>query len=219
MRLARHENPKESKLMKFINLAGTAIMLNLIFLVACIPVVTIGPAFSGLYSGVRYMIRGDGAIRGFRDGFKTNPLRTVPAGIVMMAAVVYFVINVNAAYNYAMDLGDYVPLIMYGVLAMPVLMIFAAMWPLNIYIDYSAMDWLRNSVNLVVKAPHWVLLSAVVTWAPVVLFFWMPILFWAVAIIFIAAWFSMASFASTLFLKDALVDLKKIYLEQEEEEE
>ena len=75
--------PRESKVMKIVNFAGTAVMLNMLFLLACIPVVTIGPAFSGLYSGVRYMIRGDGAIRGFRDGFKTNPLRTVPAGIVM----------------------------------------------------------------------------------------------------------------------------------------
>ena len=219
MRLQRHEAPKESKVMKLVNLAGTAIMVNLLFLVACIPVVTIGPAFSGLYSGVRYMIRGEGAARGFWEGFKTNVVRTIILGIVMVGILFYAVINVNTAYNYAMELGDFVPLIFYGVLSLPILMVFAALWPLNIYIEYSFADWLRNAVNMIIKAPQWVLLSAVITWIPLVMFFWLPDFFWAIAIIFIAAWFSVAAFGSTLFLKDVMVELKKAKLEENEEEE
>ena len=219
MRLQRHEAPKESKIMKLVNLAGTAIMVNLLFLLACIPVVTIGPAFSGLFSGVRYMIRGDGAVRGFWEGFKNHLVRTIIVGLVMTGIMFYLVVNVNAAYNYAMELGDYVPLIAYGVLSLPVIMYFITLWPLNIYIDYSAMDWLRNGISMIFKAPHWVLLSAALTWIPMVMFFWLPEFFWAIAIIFIAAWFSVAAFASTLFMKDALVELKKAKLEEDEEEE
>ena len=59
MRLRQHEEPKESKIMKLVNLAGTAIMVNLLFLLACIPVVTIGQAFSALLTAIRYQIRGD----------------------------------------------------------------------------------------------------------------------------------------------------------------
>ena len=228
MRLQPRQEPKESKVMKYVNVIGTGMMLNLAFLAACIPVVTIGPAVCGLYSGIRFMIRGEGPIRGFWEGFKTKLIRTIPMGILMMAAAAFFVININNAYNFSQDpeiqalyggVQLYLPLIQYGVLALPVLMLFSAMWVLNIYIDYSFVDWLKNSVNLVLKAPHWVLVTVAAMWLPVVLFFWVPGVFWAIAIVFIAAWFVVAAFGSTLVLKDALVDLKKIYLEGQEEEE
>jgi hypothetical protein len=51
------------------------------------------------------------------------------------------------------------------------------------------------------------------------MFFWFPALFWGIAIIFLAAWFAAVAFASTLFLKEVLVDLKKAKMEADEEEE
>ncbi len=228
MRLQPRREPKESKVMHYVNIIGTGMMLNLVFLMACIPVVTIGPAVCGLYSGIRFMIRGEGPVRGFWEGFKTKIGRTIPLGILMVAAAAFFVININSAYNFSQDpqmqelyggFQLYLPLIQYAVMALPVLMLFAAMWVLNIYIDYSFMAWLKNSVNLVLKAPHWVLVTVAAMWLPVVLFFWVPGVFWAIAIVFIAAWFVVAAFGSTLVLKDALVDLKKTFLEEQEEEE
>ena len=40
-------------------------------------------------------------------------------------------------------------------------MVLAALVPLNIYIPYDLTDWLKNGVNLLFKAPLWVLLSGV----------------------------------------------------------
>ena len=68
------------KLMGIINKIGYAIMLNLLFLVSCVPVITIGPACSGLYSAVRYSIKGESAFQGFREGFKTRFLRNMLGG-------------------------------------------------------------------------------------------------------------------------------------------
>ena len=53
------------KFMGVVNKIGSAIMLNLLFLVSCIPVVTIGNATAGLYSAVRFSIRGDST---FQEG-------------------------------------------------------------------------------------------------------------------------------------------------------
>ena len=89
--------PRESRVLKIVNFAGTIVMLNFVFLLACIPVVTIGPAFSGLYSGVRYMIRGDGPIKGFWEGFRTHFARMMIAGVVFTAITAYFVIMINSA--------------------------------------------------------------------------------------------------------------------------
>lgn len=207
MRLNNPRKPQESKVMKYVNLAGTAVMLNLLFLLACVPVVTIGPALSGLYSGVRHMIRGDGAARGFWEGFKTHFVRMMAAGVVFTAIIAYFTIILNSAYNTWLEHGVFWDMIVYSIPAIIPVMLLAALVPLNIYIPYGATDWLKNGVNLVCKAPHWMLLSAVLLVAPIVCLLWASDIFILGIVIFVGFWFALAAFVSTLVLKDPLVDM------------
>ena len=219
MRLAQPRKPQESKVMKIVNLAGTAVMLNLMFLLACVPVVTIGPALCGLYSGVRYMIRGDGAVRGFWEGFKTNFLRMMIAGVIFTAIIAYFVIMVNGAYNTWLELGVFRDIIIYSIPAMVPVMLLSALVMLNIYIPYGVTDWLKNGVNLIVKAPVWVLVTAALLIAPVACLLWASDIFILAIIIFVGFWFAVAAFATTLLLKDSLVDMLLEYREEYPEEE
>lgn len=219
MRLAQPRKPQESKVMKVVNLAGTAVMLNLMFLLACVPVVTIGPALCGLYSGVRYMIRGDGPVRGFWEGFKTKFLRMVFAGVIFTAIIAYFVIMVNGAYNTWVELGVFRDIVIYSIPAMVPVMLLSALVVLNIYIPYGLTDWLKNAVNLIVKAPVWILLSAVLLIAPVACLLWASEIFILAIIIFVGFWFSVAAFVSTILLKDSLVDMLLEYREEHPEEE
>ena len=219
MRLAQPRKPQESKVMKIVNLAGTAVMLNLMFLLACVPVVTIGPALCGLYSGVRYMIRGDGPARGFCEGFKTNFLRMMIAGVIFTAIIAYFVIMVNGAYNTWLELGVFRDIIIYSIPAMVPVMLLSALVMLNIYIPYGVTDWLKNGVNLIVKAPVWVLVSAALLIAPVACLLWASDIFILAIIIFVGFWFAVAAFATTLLLKDPLVDMLLEYREEYPEEE
>lgn len=219
MRLENPRKPQESKVMKYVNLAGTAVMLNLMFLLACLPVVTIGPALSGLYSGVRYMIRGDGAARGFWEGFKTHFLRMMIAGVIFTAIIVYFVIVLNSAYNTWLEYGVIRDMIVYSIPAIVPVMLLSALVPLNIYIPYDTTDWLRNGVNLIVKAPHWMLLSAILLAVPIVCLLWASDIFILAIVIFVGFWFSLAAFVSTLVLKDPLVDMLLEYRDEHPEED
>ena len=219
MRLAQPRKPQESKIMKIVNLAGTAVMLNLMFLLACVPVVTIGPALCGLYSGVRYMIRGDGPVRGFWEGFKTNFLRMMIAGVIFTGIIAYFIIMVNGAYNTWLELGVFRDIIIYSIPAMVPVMLLSALVMLNIYIPYGVTDWLKNGVNLIVKAPVWVLVTAALLIAPVACLLWASDIFILAIIIFVGFWFAVAAFATTLLLKDSLVDMLLEYREEYPEEE
>lgn len=219
MRLAQPRKPQESKIMKIVNLAGTAVMLNLMFLLACVPVVTIGPALCGLYSGVRYMIRGDGPVRGFWEGFKTNFLRMMIAGVIFTGIIAYFIIMVNGAYNTWLELGVFRDIIIYSIPAMVPVMLLSALVMLNIYIPYGVTDWLKNGVNLIVKAPGWILVSAALLIAPVACLLWASDIFILAIIIFVGFWFAVAAFATTLLLKDSLVDMLLEYREEYPEEE
>lgn len=248
VRLKPQQKPRESTVMKFVNFAGTAVMLNLLFLLCCLPILlfflfskvsapwnwlvcmaatsTVGPALCGLFSGVRYMIRKDGAVRGFLEGLRTRWLRAMLGGVIITTITVYLILHVNLGVN-AMVAGygaSY--LITYGIFALIPAMLLSALMILNVYIPYDVADWLRNGVNLIVKAPHWVLLTVALFWLPVVGVLWVgPIAFYGAAI-FVACWFTLSAFISTMFLKDALIDFleehrddhPELYKEEEEEE-
>lgn len=55
--------PKENPVIAFLNKMADLILLNLIFLLCCIPVVTIGPAITALYAvSLRSVRYGDGYV-------------------------------------------------------------------------------------------------------------------------------------------------------------
>ena len=220
MRLKKQKQPQESLVMKVVNVGGTAVMLNLMFLLACLPVVTFGPALSGLYSGVRYMIRGDGAARGFWEGFKTHFVRMMITGVIFIAIIGYFVWIIGVAYYdmWAVH-GQIRELITQGICGMIPMMVLAALIPLNIYIPYGATDWLKNGVNLIFKAPLQVLLSACLLAVPIVCVFWIPDIAILSIVCLVGFWFAMSAFVSTLVLKDPLVDMLLTYREEHPEEE
>lgn len=218
MRLNKPQKSSESKVMKLVNLAGTTVMLNLLFLLACLPIVTIGPALSGLYSGVRYMIRGEGPVRGFWEGFKTHFVRMMIAGVIFTLIFAYFVIILNSAYNTWLEYGVFRDLVVHGVAALMPLMLFAALIPLNIYIPYNTVDWLKNCVNMVFKAPLWLLVSGLMLAAPVISFVFAWDMFFLILVVFVGFWCSLAGFVSTLLLKDTLVDMLLEYRDEHPED-
>ena len=216
--MSNHEY-KESKFWKIINLAGNAIGLNVVFLVSCIPVVTIGPAICGLYSGVRYMIRGDGWFMGFKAGFRKNFLRTGIATVVAIAMMFYLLLYFNTGLNFFMEGGSPSPMITYAVAMLFPAMICAALLPLNVFIPYTITDWLRNAVNLILKAPLQVLITAVFFWLPVFMVLFLTEIVYLGFLIFLGFYFSLIAFASTLILKDSIRDQLLLYKEEHPEDE
>lgn len=218
-------NNTTSKLKKILDLAGNAIMMNLAFIVACLPVVTIGQAWCGLYSAVRYTIRGDKWWRGFKVGFKTRFLRGTIAWIICLAADLYLGINTvfNIYYQWA---GNEVSCVLQALCLLLTLMITAALIPLNVYIPTDVLQWVRNAVNLTVKAPLYTAIAACTMFLPVVglvmmmydLFF-----FFVFALGFLAVYFSVAVLINTIALKDPLIKIKlemeAMQAEDEDEEE
>lgn len=209
----------DSKFWKFVNLAGNAIGLNLIFIVCCLPIVTIGPALCGLYSGVRYMIREDGWWRGYWKGFTTNWLRSAIVGTLAVAFQAYVLWEFNTALNFYLDGGVITYAIVYGIMAFLPAMLFASLWPVNIYIPYGTADWLRNTVSLAFNAPGPVFLAAVLFLLPVVMVLYLTTIAFYIAIVFIGFYFALAAFVATLFYKDALVELLMAYRAEHPEAE
>lgn len=201
------------KLMGVINKIGSTIMLNLLFLVSCIPVVTIGAACSGLYSAVRWSIRGDNAFAGFREGYKARFLRNTLATVFCLAVGLYALNNIFiyigsfVADPSLISVGTVIPAVMHGIFFLAVVLVGTAMIPVGLYLENNVNGWLKDTWYLIGHAPLQVLAVAALMWFPVVLVVWFPVYGFYALLIFIAVYFPVICVVATALLKNPLIHI------------
>lgn len=182
---------------------GTGIMMNLLFVVACLPVVTIGQAWHGLLSAVRYQIRGDNWFDGFKHGFKTRFWRGTISWTLMLVADMLVLIDIKTHLDQGTGI---VPVTASCVMFALATMVTLSLIILNVYVPTDVNNWVRNAVNMVFKAPHWLLLAAAVMWLPMLIYTFYKDIFILTVMIYVAAYYALAALVITLVLKDLLVE-------------
>lgn len=203
-------NDSGSKIMNVINKIGTAIMLNLLFLVSCIPIVTIGAAWSALYSAVRFTIRGDSWFQGYKEGFKANFGRNTLLWIADLV-LVYFTLDHFLYYleylvdGYGTEPMAIVMTVISGVLLLAGLLFLAAVIPVNLYIPTDANQSVTNAWDMVLHAPLQVLGAAALMWLPVFLILFFTEFAFQIIMVFVAAYFVVAGVIMTMLLKAPLI--------------
>lgn len=189
------------KIGKVISMAGNAILMNLLFLVCCIPVVTAGQAFCGLLSAIRYNIRGDKWFAGFKVGFKTRFWKGTIAWCGMLLIDYFMLRDVHYAFSQNLLVSLVAAWFMFAL----AIMLTTSLLVLNVYIPTNVGTWIRNAVNMIFKVPLELLASAALLWLPVVLcLLWFEIFYYG-AMIFVAVYFTLAVLGTTMLLKNALV--------------
>lgn len=202
------------KLFNAITIAGTAILMNLMFLVACIPIVTIGPAWCALLTAVRYNIRGEGWFQGFKKGFCTRFWRSLIIWVVMAPVCLFFMNDLNNAVLFFEEVGvnaeSIIACAIPGLFFAMSAMVTISMLTLNVYIPTSVSNWIKNGVNFF-RRPVELLAAAGLFWLPLVLFRFCLVWFTAdvlmtAALVLVATYFSLAAVCGTLILKDPLIE-------------
>lgn len=209
--MANKEN-KMSKVMNVVNMIGSAILMNLMFLVSCLPIVTIGAAWSGLYSAVRFNIRGEGWFTGFKLGFKTRFWRNTlvwTGGLALIYGALDQVLNYASYVAHEPEnlVGGIIMLMLAGLFLLVALLFTTAMIPVNLYIPTELNRWLQNTWYLVFHAPLYVLGTAALIWAPIALVLFWPEIAIMLLVVFLAAYYALVAVAGTVLLKDGLVEL------------
>lgn len=203
-------NESGSKIMNIINKVGNAIMLNLLFLISCVPVVTIGAAWSGLYSAVRFSIRGDSWFQGYKEGFKARFGRNTLIWLADLL-LVYFTLDHFLLYlEYLVEGHGTEPMAVVmtgisGVMLLAGLLFLAAFIPVNLYIPTEANQTVSNSWDMVLHAPLQVLGAAALMWLPVFLALFFTGIAFQTIMVFVAAYFVVAGVVMTMLLKDPLI--------------
>ena len=99
--------PEENPVVSFLNKMADLILLNLLFLICCIPVITVGPAVTALYAvSLRSVRCGDGyVVQTFFRSFRQNFKQSFVAGIAGLCFVLLLFVDLFFWRN--ADLGAF----------------------------------------------------------------------------------------------------------------
>ena len=190
------------KISRVISIAGNAVLMNLYFLVCSIVVPLMGQSFTALLTAVRYNIRGDKWQDGFKAGMKNRFWRGTIAWCIMATVDVYFMLDV---VHCIISQAPPVPTVSACVVFLLMTMVTFALQILNVYVPTGIGDWVRNAVNMVFTVPLELAICALAFWMPVLMAFLWPFALWYTAMIFIVAYFVLMATATTMLLKNALI--------------
>lgn len=193
--LFSYENPVMQLLMKL----GDMIILNFIFLICCLPIVTIGAAQAGLYTAMKVMQDPEDEsslveayLRGFKNGFLTI---TLSWGLMVVALVI---VAIACAYAAGYGLPTWICIVPIAILAWYIAQIPA----FHSRFGCTAMQLIRNVWFLIIAHPLRTLGVAVLTWLPLGLFLSQySFAFFSLVPVWCTLYFSTAAAFSYGFLK------------------
>lgn len=187
-----------------INLFGNAILMNLIFLAACLPIVTIGQAWCGLLGAIRYNIRGESWFAGFKTGYKTRFLRGTIIWCLGLVVCFFLMNDINQAM--VAKANTMLPF-SWAMFAFAAMIVQSALL-LNVYIYTNVNNWIKNMVNLLFKGFIPLLICTALFWAPiVVVFLFNAWIVYECAMILLCAYFAAIALVFTMTMKGHLTDM------------
>jgi uncharacterized membrane protein YesL len=200
----------ESKVMQAVMDLARMIVMNLLYLVCCIPIVTIGAAQAGLYSGIRHLQNKEldtpclpEFIKGMKSGFKTvtlvHSVSLLPLAIVAGSFVVSWLLN---------QAGQKIPVWTSGAC----IMLFAA-WHTVMVIFHASFECrpkelVANTFRVMLAFPLQSILSGILLWLPATLFVMFPMLFLQTLPLIITVYYSVAYEVILLLVKKPLKKIK-----------
>lgn len=195
----------DSKLMQILNFVGDLIILNVLYLLCCIPVVTIGAAQAGLHTGVKVLLdkEDDSSPAGaFFKGFLSGILKITAAWGIMTLILAVGIYGTVTAYLMGAPLWAVLPATVLCAVFHTLIPIFHARF------DCTVWQLIKNPWFLLFAHPLRSLLSVAFVWAPVILFFFLDLYdFMALTPIWITLFFSTAFCMVSWLMKKPMTTL------------
>lgn len=201
----------ENKFMQVLMTLGDLIILNLLFLLCSIPVVTMGAAQAGLYTAVRTITdKNDDTspakafFRGFKSGFLKITLVWIVYLILIIATLLTF-FSLNGGFTKVMALIGFCIVAIMQTLTMM----------FHSRFDCTPIQLLRNSVLLFLAHPLRVIPATFLSWLSVLIALYDPNSFIAMGPVFITLFISVTFLLSYALMYKPFKDLVEMTLEKQ----
>lgn len=183
-----------SRIMSFL---ADLVVLNLVFLLTCLPVFTIGPAVTALYTLCFRLSGGrEGTLKAYFRAFRDNFRQGVGLGLLATAWVAASAVNLL----WAAQSGTLVLVLLGTVICLGV-MVLSYAFPLLSRFDSTLGNTLKNALLLCLGHLPRSLLIGAVNMLPVLLVLTWPDVFFRMGALWLLAWFSASAYGNVLLLK------------------
>lgn len=214
----------DSKFMKTLEQVADTMLLNILFLLCCLPVFTIGAAWCALFSGCRALSEDTTPFRCFFKGFVTSFKRATLAWLILLPVLAVLVYTAYTVWmfmklNFAMALFTFIV----SVVALVTVLCVTTM----VFLFYSRFECtlrqlLKNGLFMHLSRMIRSTLIGLGCWFPVIAFFVQPYLFGQLIPVWLFLYFGVAGNLSVWLMKKPyarLVEREEATQEQPSQEE
>ena len=146
----------DNKFFTFMSRVADLIILNLLCIVCCIPVVTIGPSIAAMFYVTLKMVRNEESyiVRGFFKSFKQNLKQGIVINLIMLAAALLLYFDISICRSTPGTIGK-VLMVLFMMILVVYLMIFLYIYhpPSSIYSTYDPCHCSPGSCIFYSKCP------------------------------------------------------------------
>ena len=166
-------NP-DSRIMIFLSRVADLVILNILWLVCCVPVVTIGASTTAMYHVIRHWQKDSvsSIMRDFFQSFKDDFKQATPVYLILLIPTVAVVMNAMLIFNpeNSAAVPSYL-LVIWFISALILLFISSFVYPVMAFFADSIFKTLRNAMVLALANLPRTILISVLNLLPVILLF------------------------------------------------
>lgn len=189
----------ESPLMRFLNLVGDLMILNFLMVLCCIPIITIGAAFTGMHYVLLKIVRGEEGylIRGFFKSFKQNFRQ---ATILWLMILLFLAVYIGDFIIFGYSGMEFPKALIVIILAIAVIFLMVAVYifPILARFDNSIKNTLRNAFFMAILNLPKTILMALLFLLPFAISYFLP---YAAIFVFMFGFSLPAYFSAFLYSK------------------
>ena len=162
----------DNKFFTFMSRVADLIILNLLCIVCCIPVVTIGPSIAAMFYVTLKMVRNEESyiVRGFFKSFKQNLKQGIVINLIMLAAAILLYFDISICRSTPGTIGK-VLMVLFMMILVVYLMIFLYIYPVLAKFYNTIKNTFTNAFLMSIRHLPYTALMILVTAAPVLVFF------------------------------------------------
>ncbi len=198
----------EGPVFNFLSRLADLFWLNLLYILCCLPVITIGAATTALYYVTLKMAKDEeGYItRSYFKSFKENFIQATLIWVIFFAVIVVMFMDFRIAGGGSMaqilnssTVSDVV-IVAVGVMAIVMLMTLMYLFPLLAQFDNTVINTIKNAFLISIRHLPYTFLLIVITAIPYVLIWFSPALLLLVVIMFSATAYINSKFLNRIFV-------------------
>lgn len=166
-------NP-DSRIMIFLSRVADLVILNILWLVCCVPVVTIGASTTAMYHVIRHWQKDSvsSVVRDFFQSFKEDFKQATPVYLILLIPTAAVVMNAMLIFNpeNSAAVPSYL-LVIWFISALILLFISSFVYPVMAFFADSIFKTLRNAMVLALANLPRTILISILNLLPVILLF------------------------------------------------